>query len=419
MGWINRIKSFFSEAKEEKQRQASLGEFEAWLKEIRLARLSSVNKQLHAYKNRIEEQKSLIVAATEVLRKAELQNPHIPSRALHLMQGNREAYIRITGRLAESMAAPSKYEELEYFIAKWDNGFEEALKSTQRSYFVMQEFFSNESKEIAKQMKGMDSIVNELREFVRKEGFELIISIEKHLESIKAAMHLIAEQDDKIKELHSFTKEEEQKKAFAEKAMAKIKESDRFKKFLGFEEQKADIQSKISVLDNDLRHDFSAIEPSLKRFEHVSTEEVLIRNYLADPAKAVMEDSMLKIIEVLAVMKKAMDEGSVEMKDRKKDKAAEIMQKLNAESLESFRKKKNELLTDSEKIEAESQAYDDMPLVNSELAKQKDAVRKISELQQRTKEVEAEKAKIDLNSHIKKVQELTFELDQTKLMLTI
>ncbi|MBM3229992.1 hypothetical protein FJZ26_06175, partial [Candidatus Parvarchaeota archaeon] len=174
MGFFSAIGQIFRPKKEERERAVSLPEFEKWIDDLKQIKLRTVNDELRNYKARIEEQRKLVLEAIEQLKNAQLPNPNIPPRAKSLMEGNRELYAKTYSRLADGAKAPEKYEDVEYFIARWDSGYENAVKSTQRAYFVLQEFLANESKDVAARAREMGRISDELKEFVRKEGFEVL-----------------------------------------------------------------------------------------------------------------------------------------------------------------------------------------------------------------------------------------------------
>jgi len=420
MGFLDKIKGLFAQKKVQEKKEVGLDEFENWLKELREIKIRTVNDELKNYRPRIEEQKKLILESIEKLRNAKLMNPNIPTRAFSLMQGNREAYMRFTSKLAENVSIPEKYEDLEYFIAKFDNDFNDLKKSTARSFYILQEFFANEAKQIAGNIGAMENIVNELREFVRKEGFDIIDRITHEIICIRKAQSGRKEYEDKLNELDTLLKEEQKKKSDAEKEILKIKESENFKKYLEIEQKKAALLDKVKEAELEIHHFFANIEAALKKYERIALDDgELVRKYIHDSVSALEGDEGLKILELLSRMRSAIEHNTVELKDAKKAKTQEILNAENKESLESMKKSLEKFRKEEKDCNGELEKYSQNAEISKQLEIQKAASVKSNDLMQRTTEIKTEREKIDLNSHKEKAQQLMRELDLAEIILKI
>ena len=420
MGFLGKIKGLFVQKKVQEKKEVSLDEFETWLKELKEIKMRTVNDELRNYRPRIEEQKKLILESINKLKNAKLMNPNIPTRAFSLMQGNREAYMRFTSKLAEGVSIPEKYEDLEYFIAKFDNDFNDLKKSTARSFYILQEFFANEAKQIAGNIGAMEDIVNELREFVRKEGFDIINRITHKIMCIRKAQSGRKEYEDKLNELDALLREEQKKKSDAEKEIIKIKESQNFKKYLEIEQKKAAVLERTKESEAEIHHFFANIESALKKYERIALDDgELVRKYLHDSVSALKEDEGLKVLEVLSKMRNAIEHNAVELKDAKKTKTQEILNAENKESLEQMKKAIEGFRKEEKAINEEMAKYDQNAEISKQLEIQKAASVKSNDLMQRMTEIKTEREKIDINSHKEKAQQLMRELDLAEIILKI
>ena len=420
MGFLGKIKGLFVQKKVQEKKEVSLDEFETWLKELKEIKMRTVNDELRNYRPRIEEQKKLILESINKLKNAKLMNPNIPTRAFSLMQGNREAYMRFTSKLAEGVSIPEKYEDLEYFIAKFDNDFNDLKKSTARSFYILQEFFANEAKQIAGNIGAMEDIVNELREFVRKEGFDIINRITHKIMCIRKAQSGRKEYEDKLNELDALLRKEQKKKSDAEKEIIKIKESQNFKKYLEIEQKKAAVLERTKESEAEIHHFFANIESALKKYERIALDDgELVRKYLHDSVSALKEDEGLKVLEVLSKMRNAIEHNVVELKDAKKTKTQEILNAENKESLEQMKKAIEGFRKEEKAINEEMAKYDQNAEISKQLEIQKAASVKSNDLMQRMTEIKTEREKIDINSHKEKAQQLMRELDLAEIILKI
>ncbi len=419
MGFIDKIKGVFVSNKEPLQKEVTIDEFETLVKNLKTNKLENVKNTLAGYKNRIDTHKNKILNAIEKLRVAKLPNPDIPIRAKNLMEGNRDTYIRFTSRLAEGIEVPSTYEELEYFIAKFDNDLKDIMKSTQRSYFVLQEFLANESKDIAIFIKELEKTVNELRDYIRKEGFDLIERLQNEIVTIKNGIKVRVACKVKIEELNKMLFDEQKIKQDEDNAILAIKSSEDFSKYLEFEGEKGDIEEKLRILDNEMFHNFSVLEAALKKYERIVVEPEFVTNYIFHPIDTLMGDNDFKILEILETLSKMCDEGTLELKAEKRLKIMEMTKKLSKELIIDFKTKRQSILEELSKLKQDMGKYDKNKEVEEHLFKQKLAGIKSNELMQRIKEVNAESANVALEDHIKTVQDSIKELDDSIIFIKV
>lgn len=382
--------------------------------------MQTVADELRNYKSRIEEQKKLILSSVHELKTAELPNPNIPIRARQLMEGNRETYSSYAQRLAEHIVLPETYEQLEFFIAQFDNDLKDMLKSTQRSFFVMQEFLANETKEVAANINGMEKIVNTLREFVREEGFHSFDKISSELVGLKDGKNSRKEIDNKIIELNNLIADEEKNKANAAEQILKIKESDEFKKYLEAEQQKAKLDDQIKILDSAVLPIFSHVENPLRKYERVTEEEKdaeLSRLYSQNPIENLMKDDSFAIIGILENIKKAIEENKIEIKDEKKQKALEAIPKLTKDFLNDFKTKRKVLMVQLNTLADECKKHSQEENIANQVNAQKISNTKITDLQNRIADIKLTREKIDILSHTTKITELVQDVDNVSIEL--
>ena len=89
MGFLDR---FFKPRIEKKE--VKLEDLRQYTEDILKERFVNLNEKIEDIYTNIKEVKSKILEKLNSLRDAELQNKNIPTRAMQLMDGNREAYIK-------------------------------------------------------------------------------------------------------------------------------------------------------------------------------------------------------------------------------------------------------------------------------------------------------------------------------------
>ena len=140
---IKFLARLFGEKEELKQLKKS--ELEGYIK--KQLEKGSIEHLFREFSGRIYELSETIRERCNELEKAELQNKNIPPRAITIMEGNRKAYIQKTihfiNRIREIL------DELETLansssiidkVSKINEMFDEYNKSTQKPYYILQEF---------------------------------------------------------------------------------------------------------------------------------------------------------------------------------------------------------------------------------------------------------------------------------------
>jgi len=119
------------------------------------------------------------------LEYAELRNKNIQMRAKHFMHGNRLAYIKAMRNFLNQVSIGNDYESMLEFSKSFNKDLEILNKTTNRAYGILQEFFANESRNIAINIKNMDSITNEMQKVLEESKTLKIKLIKEMISSLK------------------------------------------------------------------------------------------------------------------------------------------------------------------------------------------------------------------------------------------
>src|SRR3989338_5640678 len=137
------LRKFFKQ-EQPAQKVMALQELEAWIagKEEKLG--SAIKKILREADAEIAGAREKLQESINSLKGAELQNPNIPAKALHFMQGNRESYAKLASLFIRD-ALPEQITGMDYkgvksFIAEFRQQIELFLSSSLKNYQVLQHF---------------------------------------------------------------------------------------------------------------------------------------------------------------------------------------------------------------------------------------------------------------------------------------
>lgn len=334
MGFLDR---FFKPKIEEKE--IKLEEVKQYTEDLLKEKFANINEKIEEIYSNLEKTKSKLTENLDILRNAELQNKNVPTRALQLMEGNRDAYIRKIGNFIEQIELPNveSYTLINDFVNNFDTKLDELNRSTYKGYEVMKEFFYNQATDIAIGIKDISVNIKNLKQLVANKELskidylrELIKKIDKYGENKENLKEGIKEKESLIKELEE--KIEDVKEKFEE--IKKSKEYDEYKRT---DEEKEELLEKIKAEKDEITQLFAVLEKSLKKYKRGSLNEKLIEEYLEDPNQSLIKDSELNIILVLAKLKENIEQNKIELKDKKKEKTLEVIDRLDKDFLDKKR----------------------------------------------------------------------------------
>ncbi len=324
-------------------------EIEEYVSDLIKERTRDLGAHIEKVKKGIENGKKLAVQVLKRLDEAKLQNPDVPLKAKQFMEGNRVAYIRKVNLLINMLDIPDRLSDIPDFCKSYLGEIQSFLKSTQKSYHVLQEFFSHESGEVAHTVRGFEKIVKDLLGFIEESKLHryndlegVVTEFRNHVELKKEAAKTILTMDISLKS--------HQKK---EKAMQKeIDSMLRGKEYAEIKKKKAriiGIDKEVSRTEEEIDHEFAVIGKALKKYERVAIENNdLIKAYLDTPLKALLDDGGLVILDILESVKRALDR--LGLADKKKAKTERILNKLTRERLDGWREQLIRLKNEASKI---------------------------------------------------------------------
>ena len=325
------IKKLFREDAPVETEDLSLDAVEGWFAEKVKAKKKAFSSMLD---NREGEIREVIADAREhisTLEKAELQNKNIPPKAFSFMEGNRDSYIRLMERFFSSFLGsfPATAAETKKYLSSRTEDMESLLKATQRNYQVLQEFFSHEARAVAQQVKKLEHQLKDIRSFMENTGMDALSLIEEGINDLKERKHLKEELEEEQKEesekLEGIKRRREEilkeKKAFLE--------SHEHLSYKDNREKKKEAELRLKKEKDALSERFSSLDKALKKYAKISLEnEELATEYVYRPEHALSKDRNFEIVSILRSLKGSIENGSIALDEKKKQKAFEELQSI-------------------------------------------------------------------------------------------
>jgi len=369
--------------KEEKPVETiNLDSIEAWFDNKSNIVFYKINSEITSFNIRLKSILIKLKRELENLQKAKLKNPDIQQRMIDIMQGNRDSYIKKYQNFLDSLTMPKDYTDADYFIDEIENSLDSLHKSTQKPYYVLHEFFEHEAYNIASNIRKIDALVKEFRNTLNKYSLRRINKMQQDIINLKLKINMEKEIKEKIKKIEDYSDDLEKAKEKIKQDIENFKNTGEYREFDSLKKEKEELFKKEEENNNKLIHFFSVIEHALKKYSRLSQDENLINLYLANPIKALNSDSGLKIIDILKKMKSSIELKKIELKDNKKEKTIEHIDKIDFFFFNSFMEKHNEL---KEKIKIkdnelkESKAITKLRELNDILIQHKENLRRLNE----------------------------------------
>lgn len=274
----------------------------------------TLRKQLRHIKTTITEARYLI----DKFEQAKLQNESIPPKALHVMQGNRDANIRMTRAFLDSIHPPLEgtMEATKVFISNFEEQITNYQKSSAKSYYILQEFFSNEAGAVRLGIGRIDQAVRDLL----KNDYQKLLTLKK---TIIALGKTKTQKTDMQKEIQGLRHEQwltQNQIAENKKTITAHTGSEEYQSLRELRNQEDEVNDRLEKQRDILKSIFSDTDRALRKFVHIEkSKEKIVDAYLADSFAALANDTNIDIADVCTQAARSIRTGSIDLKDRERE----------------------------------------------------------------------------------------------------
>lgn len=359
MTMLEFMKSLFKAKKEPQEvEEIPFEKVEEWLNKHTSDIIEDIDGEINLIYEQLQEEAKSLREKLDVLKNAQLRNETIALRAKQIMGGNREAYIsKVTAFLDSIDLSNRGYFSGKRFYNDFLTKIELLNNSTLKAYYVLQEFFADESGEIAKNLKKMDGHVREMKETIEESPLYNLDNVQAKLNELKEKQQILLKTNKNIEEKR---KELESHRAGREKIERKIyfiKKSQAFQQYNELFQQKESLAATLKKLEQDIINEFSLLERPLKKHARIVINDKLVQEYANNPLNALLADRNLEIVSILATLKNNIVKEEVEIKDRQRYKTIAILEKLHRGYFENY-------LSQYHCVKAKKQEVDHLMLTN-------------------------------------------------------
>ncbi len=261
------------------------------------------------------------------LRKRELLNRNIEERHLQILEGNRSAYIKKVEQFLEIMESslPFRREKAQETAALFRMSLEGFVKSTQKSYFILQEFLANESGAIAGNLKRFDSLITELKD--KAESQEKLIS------GLRAACERLARlcrQPGHEERLRGEGESSEKAASSAGEALEKFRQGASCREYSVLKDRLLESESQCGSIEEGLSQRLGVIGRALRKYSKMSAQPDIVEAVLTASVRMLLSEPE-RLERLLPLLERAIRSGELDLKDRKQEKSLDAISSLAKE----------------------------------------------------------------------------------------
>jgi len=322
-GVVNFLRKFF--AKEApKEETIFLRSLPAWLKKHTEGFYKDIDLKLNESMGLLDKLKTEVKEHLSKLHEAKLKNTNIPERARQMMEGNRESYIKRIDGFFKSLDPDIKsIDSAEEFCKKTRKVIDSLNSQTSKSYYVLQEFLANESRDIALDIKKLLTIIEGMESILSQDAIKWIVNVESDIRSLNESMDAKKNTSSQIHKLKEKVKELKLDLTGFE---TKVKEMQATPEYTDYLETVKAVKSgneKLLKMKTFFHTEFLALEHAFKKYQRIALDETLVKKYIDDPFGALKEDNDLEILKTLDSVKKNI--GSLQLNSKKEEKTLKAL----------------------------------------------------------------------------------------------
>ncbi|TKJ17725.1 hypothetical protein CEE44_04295 [Candidatus Woesearchaeota archaeon B3_Woes] len=403
---INFMKKFL---KKREKIGLPLEKLEEWFSRKTESSYENVNNKLDEIKQNILKETSKTRENIQNLENAQLKNDKITTREMQFMEGNRDFYTKRINIFIESIKIPE--EDINEFIEQIHEDINNLGKNTLKAYQTLQHFFSHETYAIAQNIKAIDNQFKNLKEILSDRKIKDIKQVKDNIKSLKENI----EKEKQLKNEKEQTKnkvnelEKEKKNILSE--ISNKEQSQEFKEYHRLEVEKYKINEQLTELKDEILHYFSVLEHALKKHMKLHPEdEKFLKDYIEDPIKAIVDDYKLDIKNVLEKLEENIHTKKIELKDKKKEKTLQVINKINKAKLSSFLTEYNNLMVELRNLTERNNNHTVIDEIENIKLKLKDKKQDIEDIKNKVEQLNETLSQIDINLMKKQLKEKINEM---------
>ncbi|MBU4492745.1 MAG: hypothetical protein KKA61_00065, partial [Nanoarchaeota archaeon] len=216
-------------------------------------------------------------------------------------------------------------------VSKINEIFDEYNKTTQKPYYILQEFFANESHKIASGIKEISDSIQQFKDSLKKSDAHKFQEILNLLDKIGNRKQKKKELENRKKELEKNFDEEEKNISVLKDEIKKIKESPEFNELAELNDKLRIAKDEQKRFSDEIYYKLAPLSRALRKYAKISFDEKSIEMIISDPFKVMARIETEALNKVFSGLIKSIKDGKIALKENVRKKNLEILNEIDPE----------------------------------------------------------------------------------------
>ncbi len=404
---FEKIKSFFSAPEPEKIELDEKG-LRDWLdKEIK-GKAETFKTRLKEIEKEIEDLKKSVLEKLDELEGKKIEDVRVPVRIKNKFEGNKISFRKNIEYFFSKLPSLRGDEDLKVVKENLDTILDELNKVNHKPALVLKNFFSNEVMEIGNDIKSIENCYKKAMEAHEGLNLGILKNARENLNEYYNEKERIKQHKKNISQLQKELESLEKESSKIKNKIKKVETDSEYKKLLELINEKEGIEKEIRQEKEKVRNYFSTLGQAIKKFSRASLDEEVGNSFSESVDDTFLLFDKKRIIDFLTSLQNSLEKGSLELKEKKREKSLLFLKKMDPGCIETFKTHVSNLEKRKDEIK---EIIDDNDLLNEHA----ELNNKLEQIEHRKKkkleEINIEKSKED-KPKAKTPENITKELDE-------
>jgi len=397
MNWLRKILGIGKKDREKVELDPSEVKIEhlnKWLDEKTSSLVAETEKEISKIYVKIKETLGKTKEAAVGLEKVNIEEKKVGGKLRYVAESNRDLYVNQINVFVRNIRIPEKTDFLtaRSFYLLLVKELDKLAKNSARSAHLTSSLIGEELALVLTELRNLSSSLNELKDSISNERID---SLNRAKESAKELRESLIERDrieGEKKGLIFRQGELNEEEETTQKKIDELEKGEEFQELEKFNTRLEELKKELGGVDFEIRSIFGPLQKSLQKFAQMQERketETLLKGYAEESIKMLKEDEGLKIIDLLQKLRESLQEGRIELKEKKQRPALRVLNELKEGDLREIVKKRGH-------VESEIEGLKQIILSVSILKRIDDLKKRLAELDDLKGELTKDLRKINL-----------------------
>ena len=340
MGIADFLKSIFSEPKVEEKPQEQdipISKLEVWFADKEADIMRGTTLVMNDNKPKFIDAVKLCEQSCVALKSASPRYLQFYEQNKAVAEGNRISFATAAENLLKSFKFPDSPDDFSDFIQNSNSKLGEFMSSSNRSFIISNEFFTEQTGNIKKCLQDIDKVLQEIAAYHREKKLVEFLQVKEKTANLIQKTKQAKQLESDLKENETKLKDMQVQLEKARQSLSEILQSPEFCERQRLETELKDARAKTRLHEDEVHSIISVLDAPMRKLAwDNSAHKKLIENYSGDLPNAIAQDSSFKFGDVLAKLRGAIETGMIYAKDKRRGQALDCINRLTPANLKEW-----------------------------------------------------------------------------------